>query len=108
MCLLKRPINKSTLLAIDPNLERLLNPHDLQNVPFAVELFLKLKSINFDFLNDRTVLKEATKEISCLNEILQPLLNLFCDPSISLTSQLSQIAYAGHLLFYIYRRWKGT
>jgi hypothetical protein len=45
-------------------------------------------------------------EIKCLNEIIKPLLNIFVNPKINLIDQLSQLAYASHLLLFIYREHK--
>ncbi len=103
--LIKRNINRSLLLSIFPQMEDLFNPKDYQNVPFAVKLLQGLSKIN-ELDDQNNLLKDVYTEIECLNEIIQPLLNIFVNPKINLVDQLSQLAYASHLLLFIYRQHK--
>lgn len=106
MTLIKIPLNKSGLLVLDSTLFYLLNPHDYQNVPFVVDLFNKLKTIQINS-NDKVITNDLRKEVACLYAITQSLLNIFVNPTIDLCDQLSQLAFAAHLLFYIYKKWRG-
>jgi hypothetical protein len=102
---IQRGINKSHLESIFPEMIYLLNPKDYQNVPYAVQLLTGLDKIN-QMAPPNNLIQDVYVEIKCFNEIIKPLLNIFVNPKVNLVDQLSDLSYASHLLFHIYRTHK--
>jgi hypothetical protein len=101
--LIKRSVNKTSILTLFPHLNYLLDPADKQNVPYAVTLFEEL-SKTVPLTNN--ISRDVYQEIECLNEFVRPLLNIFINPTINLFDQLIGLAYSSHLMLFIYRKWK--
>lgn len=105
--LIKRPINRGLLLLMEPNLAKYMDPHDYQNVPYAVDLLQSI--VRLARIEKNNVLEiDVLYEIKCLAEISSALLSIFVDPKINLLDQLVKLAYCSHLLLFIYRRWRGS
>ena len=105
--LLKRNINRGHIVNFFPNLQRLMDIHDHQNVPYAVDLLAGLINLDYDKTKANELGLDVVKEIGAFGQIVQPLLDIFTNPKINLIDQLAKLAYCSHLMLFIYRKWKG-
>jgi hypothetical protein len=108
--LIKSSINKNILVEIlkdkQQYVEHLINPKDRQNVPAAVSLFKLIKSVSENINEGNHIKADALSEYQLLAKIVDLLLSIFVNPSISLFKQLCNLALLSHVILFVYRKHK--
>ena len=90
-----------------PQATNLLNPRDKQNVPMAVSLLRYIHELTIGTYDSTNPFeKDIFNELKLLGIISSLILSIFTILNISLIDQLLNMSHLGHLLLFIFRRYK--